>query len=345
MMIEKKKTLKEWAEANPTINPFTNCLNVATYGGADLLYSEFLYRYRQREIFDEDNFVFAVKRVFVINEYKYQRLYQTTTLSYNPLNNYRVEKSGSEVNTLGTSRTDSGTSTRTPNITERKTPDVTETTTPNLSQTETFTPTIKSKEVITPTVKTRETITPTVKTKETESPGVSTTTTSTPETYTDTTSRSTYDDLAFKAVEQKSHVGSAGGTSVVTPTGTNEKTTEIISGNTQTDTEVLSGNTEKVTETLSGNNQTTTTKSGTSSVRTTGTDTKTTTGTESMTTGLTRTNSGSDTLSFNNRVDEGYMYREPQNAIKDEREIADFALINIILSDVEAMTLLSIYLN
>lgn len=344
-MIEKKKTLKEWAEENPTVNPFTNCLNIATYGGADLLYSEFLYRYRQREIFDEDNFVFAVKRVFVINEYKYERLHQTTTLSYNPLNNYRVQKSGTETNSLSSSRTDTGSSTRSPNLKEHRTPNITETTTPSLTKTETFTPTIKSKETITPTVKTKETVTPTVKTKETETPGVSTTTETTPESYTDTTSRSTYDDLTFKAVEEKDHVGNEGGTSTVSHEGYNEKITEVLEGDTETVTEVVSGDTQRVTETLGGTNETVTSTTGSSSVATTGTELRTTSGTESVTTGLTRTENGSDTLSFTNRVDEGYMYREPQNAIKDEREIADFALINIILSDVEAMTLLSIYLN
>ena len=42
-------------------------------------------------------------------------------------------------------------------------------------------------------------------------------------------------------------------------------------------------------------------------------------------------------------MDKGFMYRNPQDAIEDERKIADFAIINVILEDVERYTLLSIY--
>ena len=57
----------------------------------------------------------------------------------------------------------------------------------------------------------------------------------------------------------------------------------------------------------------------------------------------TDTHTGTDSLGFSDRTDSGYMYREPQNAIKDERSIAYFAILNVILEDVERVTLLSVY--
>lgn len=303
----RNPTLKEWKTEHPTINPFTNCLNVDDYGGDDLLYSEFCYRYGERELFKPDELVEAIHRIFYINEYKYERLYDTTIQQYDMFNNYKVEKKGSEGHNLSSTKTSTGSDNRTPNITE--------TTTPNLSQNETYTPTLK----------TRETVTPTVKSKETDTMGVTTTTTSTPESYTDITAKTTYDDVEhFKDAEKITHTGLAGGTSTTTPSGNNTKITEVMSGNTITDR-----------ETVSGNALTVTTKSGT--------ETKTTTGTDNIAHTDNTTNTGSDILSFTNRVDEGHMYREPQNAIKDERDIAKFAIINEILSDVEQITLLSIY--
>ena len=68
------------------------------------------------------------------------------------------------------------------------------------------------------------------------------------------------------------------------------------------------------------------------------------TGSDTTRYGKQKDTDGTETLSFNNRVDSGYMYREPQNAIKDEREIAVFTILDTILSDVERATLLSIYL-
>lgn len=338
-----QKNLKKWATENPSLNPFTTCLNINTYGGADLFWNEFLYRYGERDIFDEDNFVFAVKRVFVINEYKFERLYNTTVAPYNIFTNYKVEKKGSETNTINMTKTGSGQDARTPNLTVTRTPNLTETTTPNLSQNETFTPSVKTKETITPTVKTKETVTPTVKTKETTTQGVSITTTSTPDSYEQTTSRTTYDNLTVAPVEKVTHTGQTGGTSVVTPTGNNTNINEVMSGDTQTVNEVLSGNTEKVTETLSGTNSTVTTKSGTSTVASTGNETSKTTGTDTTSHSSSEQNGGTEVLSFTGRTDEGYMYREPQNAIRDERDIARFALVNDILEDVERATLLSIY--
>lgn len=326
-MIQKNQTLNDWALENPTVNPFTDCLNITTYGGAKLFYDEFLYRYGEREIFKPTQFVSAVERIFTLNSYKYTRLYQTTVLPYDIFTNYKVQKSGSETNTINMQKTGTGQSTRTPTLTE--------TTTPNLSQTETFTPTIKSRETTTPTLKTKETVTPTVKSQETDAIGVSTTTTSTPDSYTELTSRTTYDDANYKPVESMSHTGVAGGTSTTTPSGSNVKTTEVLSGNTITENEVVSGNTIKETETLSGNNTTLRTSTGTTQKSMSGTDTTQSSNSD--------TNTGTEVLSFTDRIDEGYMYREPQNAIRDERDIAMFAMLDTILTDVERATLLSIY--
>lgn len=347
-MIMKLKTLNEWALEHPTVNPFTGCLNVETYGGATLLYNELLYRYGEREIFKENQFVAEIERLFVINSYKYNRLYQTTVQAYDIFSNYKVQKAGSEVTNTTLNKSGTENSTRTPAITETTTPNLShsETITPAVTETETFTPTVKSQEVTTPTLKTKETVTPTTKTKETDTAGVSTTTTSTPDSYTDTTSRSTYDDATYKPVEFKTHTGTAGGTTIVTPNGHNEKLTEVVSGNTITENEVVSGNTTVTKETISGNNVTQKVQSGhtTKQGSQTGTNTKQTTGTDTTAITTSGSNTGSETLTFNGRIDSGYMYREPQNAIRDERDIALFSLVNDILKDVEDATLLSIYI-
>ena len=90
-MITKLKTLNEWALDNPTTNPFSGCLNVDTYGGANLLYNELLYRYGEREVFKADQFVAEIERLFIINSYKYNRLYQTTVQAYDIFSNYKVQ--------------------------------------------------------------------------------------------------------------------------------------------------------------------------------------------------------------------------------------------------------------
>lgn len=348
-MMMKNKTLAEWAEENSDINPFENCTNIDNLGGAILYWEEMLYRYSERELFNENRFVATIERLFNYNGYKYKRLLQTTTATYDMFSNYKLQKEGTETNTLNISDNHTGTDTRTPNLTKTRTPDLTEvkTSTPGVSETTTETPTIKTKETITPTVKTRQTETPTVKTKETDVKGTTTTTTTTPEGYIDELSRTTYDSTNYNAVQKNVHSVSSNATTTVTPSGTGDtKTTEVLSGNTITDNEVVSGNTITEFEAVSGNNITVKTKTGNDTTNTTNTGTEkiTDTGTETTQYNNTKAKTGTDALSFTNRIDSGYMYREPQNAIKDERDIAVFAILDVVLSDVERATLLSIYL-
>lgn len=263
--------------------------------------------------------------------------------------NYKVTKSGTETTTFNTTDAHSGTDTRTPTIQKQRTDNLTEniTETPRVETTTTETPSLKTKETVTPTVKEKETVTPTVKTKETDIKGNITTVTTTPEGYTDEISRTTYDSSAYNAVEKTVHTAGVGGTTTTTPSGTGDtRTSEVLSGDTQTIRETLSGNTETVREVVSGNNSTVVSKSGTDQTAktNTGTSTISESGNETMQYNSSKNKTGTESLGFANRTDEGYMYREPQNAIKDERDIARFAILDDILSDVERATLLSIYL-
>lgn len=342
--------LKTWTENNPNVNPFSNCRNIAALGGADIFWAEFMYRYDNREIYDTDRFVSAVERCFLINEYKYSTMLASLNLAYNPLNNYLVSKTGDEKKTLNLSKGKTGT--------ETKSPDVTITTTPNLTTTETATPTLKTRETTTPNITQDSTFTPTtedttvetprVKTKTTETPRVSTTTTTKPADYTEDLSKTTFDNtVTQKPVQTVTRIYDSTGKEVVTtdvPTGTNETTVEPIEG---TNTTKLShtgndntitkttGTNEKITEYISGNTTTQTTQNGT--------ETKRQTGTEQMQYNTIVSDTGTDTLSYVNRQDSGYMYRNPQDAVKDEREIAAFSLIDVILKDVEQATLISVY--
>ena len=326
--------LKDWVVENPTTNPFTNCRNVTQLGGSDVLWAEFQYRYKNEEIYSPDDFVAAVERCFIQNEYKYTKMLASMGIIYNPLNNYLVNKEGSEVKTLNLSKGKTGTETVTPNLTTTSTPHVTTTTTE--------TPTLKIKETQTPVE------TPTVKTKTTETPRVEKTITTTPADYTDSTSKTTFDNTQdLKAVQSVSRVYDAQHpetTTEVPTSGTNETTNEVVSGNTRTVTShtgddetetVTTGTNEKVTEYLSGNTQTIKSQ--------TGSDTVTKTGTESTQYNTTVSDTGTDTLSFNARKDSGYMYRNPQDVVEDERKIANFSLIDVIMIDVEAVTLISVY--
>ena len=111
-------------------------------------------------------------------------------------------------------------------------------------------------------------------------------------------------------------------------------TTLVGCGGKETET-VTTGTNEKITEYLSGNTQTIKSQSGTDTVRKTGTET-----TQYNTT---VSDTGTDTLSFNGRRDSGYMYRNPQDVIEDERKVAKFSLIDVILIDVEQVTLISVF--
>lgn len=348
-MMTMNKTVNEWATENPDINPFEECYNISSLGGAELYWDEFQYRYGEREIFMPVGFVNAVKRVFTYNRYKYERLLATTSQVYDMFSNYKVTKNGTETTTFNTTDAHSGTDTRTPSIQRQRTDNLTEniTETPRVETTTTETPSLKTKETVTPTIKEKETVTPSVKTKETEVKGNITTVTTTPEGYTDEISRTTYDSSNYNAVEKTVHTAGVMGTTTTTPSGTGDtRTTEVLSGDTQTVRETLSGNTETVREVVSGNNNTVVSKTGTdqTSKTNTGTSTISESGNETTQYNSSKNKTGTESLDFKNRSDEGYMYREPQNAIKDEREIAIFAILDTILSDIERATLLSIYL-
>lgn len=341
-------TLREWVLKNPDVNPFEDCANIVQLGGADLYWSEFQYRFKKREIFDEDEFVNAIKRVFLYNSYKFTKLYQSTVLTYNPLNNYLVEKLGAEQNALNLSKLKTGTDTVTPNITITETPNVTTTKveTPTTSMSETTTPNIEEETVREPDLNKTTTDTPRVTTTETETPRVSTTTTTHPAGYTDSTSKTTFDTSTYNPVQQTARAYDANNPEVVTVepvSGTNEKetsqtgtnTSETEETGTETTTKTTTGTNTKITTFTSGNINTQTSQSGTNR--------EVKTGTESTQYNSTVADTGTETLTYQNRKDQGYMYRPPQDAIEDERKIAIFSLLDIILSDVEQATLISVY--
>lgn len=341
------KSLRKWAEENPDVNPFAECYNIENLGGAEMYWEELQYRYDERTLYNPVRFVKTLERLFDYNKYKYQRLLATTTAQYDMFENYKLQKAGTETTTFNTSKSKTGTDTRTLNISDLRTDNLSEsrTDTPRVEKTETTTPTLKTKETVTPTVKEIETVVPTVKTKETSTPGVSTTTSVTPEGYTDEISRTTYDSAAYNAVEKTVHSAGLSGSTTVTPSGIDTKTTEVLSGNTETTREQKSGNVITENEVISGNTTvvTSTTGQDTSSKTNTGTQTNAKTGTDTMGYNSSDAHTGTEALGFSDRVDSGHMYREPQNAIDDERRIAMFAILNIIMADVEAVALLSVY--
>lgn len=342
-------TLKEWALRNPQTNPFSNCLNIGELGGADLYWDEFKYRYKQRKIFDTDEFISAIERCFRYNQYKYNKLYQTTLLAYNTLYNYMVKKSGQEENTLNLNKQKTGTDTVTPNITITETPaeKITKTETPTIKTKETTTPNVTEATTRTPNTTKTAVETPRAKITEIETPRVSTTTTTNPADYTDSLYKTTFDSTTERPVQQTTRAYDALHPETVTTTptaGENTKTTEGVSGTNTTETK------ETGTETTNKNTTGTNTKnfeyvSGNTTTETShsGTNKEVKTGTEQTTYGSNVKDTGTETLEYKNRVDEGYMYRPPQDAIEDERKIAMFTLLDIIFSDVEQATLLSIY--
>lgn len=345
-------TLKKWKSEHPTTNPFANCLNVSSYGGADLLYSEFTYRYGNREIFDEDEFINAVERVFVYNQYKYERLLATTTQVYDMFTNYKINKVGSEQTSYALTNADSGTDTfkKGSTSTTTDTTRIETTKTPRVETTTQETPAAKIKETVTPQTEEVTEFEKGITMAEESEKGITTTTTRTPESYTDTVSRTTYDDTVnFNNVQQTSHIGSAGGTETVTPSSGKDIVTTKPVGNgkdTTTKSYAQGSKVETVVELLDNTHNTTVvSKTGVDTDVEAHSGTKSTAGSGQDETiyGKSTSKSGTETLLFNNRTDSGYMYREPQNAIKDERSIAYFAILNDILSDVERATLLSIY--
>ena len=342
-------TLKEWVLENPTINPFSTCYNIEELGGADLYWEEFKYRYEEREIYSPTKFVNEIHRIFLFNSYKFKKLYDTMVVEYNMLNNYLVEKTGQEQNTLNLSKQKTGTDTVTPNITITETPAVTttKTETPTTSLQETTTPNLTEAVTKTPRVETTTTETPRVSVQETETPRVSTTTTTTPANYVDAMSKTTFDTDTYNPVQTTSRTYDAQHpeTVITTPTdGTNVKVTVPTDG---TNTTVVSQNGTETTNTTKTGSQTKTSTYTAGNIQTitsqTGNNTERKTGTESTQYNTNISDTGTETLAYLNRKDAGYMYRPPQDAIEDERKIAVFSLLDIILSDIEQATLISVY--
>lgn len=357
MMYHPRKRLIEWAEENPTINPFSECYNITNLGGAELYWEEFKYRYGERQIYYEAGFVNAVKRVFNIYKYKYERLLATTLATYNMFDNYKLAKAGSEKTSYDVDKSHSGTDEYTKGTTSTITDGitVTTTTTPGVQTTVTETPGAKMKETVTPQTTEIVEVANMHKIKETTEKGIEKTITTTPESYTDSTSRTTYDDTTYQPVSQIVHSAGANPGEVTESydDGQDTKTTEFLTdqqGHPYKDTTTTSfqngSKVETVVELLDNTNNTTvTSKTGIDTVGEvhSGTKSNAMTGKDSITHGLKVSTDGDETLSFEDRVDSGYMYREPQNAIKDERDIAVFAILDVILSDVERVTLLSVY--
>ena len=352
-MITINKRVYEWAEENPAINPFTECYNISSLGGADLYWDEFKYRYGEREIFRPDGFVKAVERVFTYNKYKYERLLATTIQTYNMFDNYKIQKAGSEVTTYDLTDALSGTDQYTKGTTSTLTDTIkiTTETTPGVATTTTETPAASFKETVTPQTEEITEFEKGITIAEETTKAITTTTTSTPESYTDTVKRTTFDDTTnFQNVSQNIHTGSIGVETVVTPSNCKDiVTTKPVGEGVDTTTKSYGEGSkiETVVELVDGTQNTTVvSKTGKDKEEETHSGTKATavTGADSIIHGKKKDTDGTETLSFNNRSDSGYMYREPQNAIKDEREIAVFAILDDILSDVERATLLSIYL-
>lgn len=340
-------SLKEWAVAHPNVNPFTNCVNVAQFGGADFLWAEYKYRYGNREVFYPDDFVNEVERVFRINTYKFMSLLATTQANYDMFTNYQVEKIGSEETEFDKDKTHTGNDTLTLNSTstERPAEVINKVTTPTTEITETETPELTKTEVSTPRVVDSTLKTPNTQTETVETPRVSTTAEHTPLGYTESTSKTTFDNLSHKPVEMVTHTPSTGseitvttpttGTNTTVSTTTGTETTELSHTGTNTVQTDTTGTNTKVTGYTNGNVTEQETHSGQNVVQKTGTEMQ----------GYNSSNSeeGTETLTFRNRMDKGFMYRPPQDAIKDERTIAMFSLVDIILKDVEAATLVSVY--
>lgn len=345
-------SLNKWADDHPNVNPFENCAQIDSLGGADLYWQELLYRYGERTLYNPDRFILALKRLFEYNRYKYKRLLDTTTAVYPVFDNYKLSKAGSEKTTYDVSDTNSGTdifkkgskSTLTDGIT------ITTTKTPRVETTTSETPGAKIKETVTPQTEEKTEFQKGITTKEETERGISTTVTRTPESYTDTISKTTYDDTVnFYNVQQNSRVGAVGGEEVTRPSEGKDTVTVSPVGNGKDTTTVSYVNGSKIETTveLVGDTKNTTvvSKTGIDTDQEVHTGTKSTEGSGQDETvhGKKTTKDGSETLSFTDRADTGYMYREPQNAIKDERSIAYFAILNVILEDVERVTLLSVY--
>ncbi len=356
MMCQKLTTLKEWKTKNPNVNPFSNCQNILNLGGAELYWSEFVYRYGEREIFKEDEFVSAVERVFLYNRYKYARLLETTLATYNMFDNYKLEKTGSET-TSGTSNTENGgrdtfINGKTITDTDTRVREV-ETTHGSKSETTTLAP---IKETVTPQTTEVTDFTPRVKTQETTKKGQTVTVETTPADYVDTLSRTTYDSTNFTGVSKTVHNADNAETVETSfdPNGSDTVTTEYLKDglnelkNTTKTSFEQGSKIETVTELTGESPQNVVSTAYDTPDKTTeqiknGTFVRANSGTDTTTFGRTVDQTSEETLSFTNRVDSGYMYREPQNAIKDERAIAYFAILNEVLGDVERVTLLSIY--
>lgn len=128
--MQKMITLNEWAEKNPSIktifNVVSNILKLFTIFPSSEMFDYFIAKYGERDfykMYDTENVEMNEKTVqqtqsYILlygksHKYEYDKLVETLSLEYNPIENYSMVEKGTDTRTPNITQTNKGVNTNT----------------------------------------------------------------------------------------------------------------------------------------------------------------------------------------------------------------------------------------
>lgn len=326
-MLTPFKTVTELVNSQTLTNVFEDVPNIDLFGGSELLWEEFKYRYANFFVYQPEQAKAAVERLFIINKYNYSMLL-ASVVELDPLE--EINLTSSKTGTRKDVNTSNGDTTRTGGYTDTgtdtKTLDTQTTTSDTLEKTKNTT--------VSETGNSTLTVDRTKDGEDTRTDDLQTAVSEANNSYTDTTNRSDYvsEDLTLKPVysETLSHKQNTDPhTTDTANTGTVKTETLLIdSGTETTDTTHTTNNTGKDTDTRNAN--------------------VTETGTESLDKSLNRvynnlkdvnTTSENNNTEYSEQSTQKGHKTNPFDLLNKARVTARFSVIDIILNDVKKLIL------
>lgn len=326
-MLTPFKTVTELVNSQTLTNVFEDIPNIELFGGSEMLWEEFIYRYSNFYVYKPEQAKAAVTRLFIVNKYKYSTLLETA-VDVDPLLEVNLTsiKTGNrkDVNTSNGDTTRTGGYTDTG--TDTKTLDTQTTTSDTFEKNKNTT--------VSETGKNTLTVDRTKDGEDTRTDDLQTAVSEENNSYTDTTNRSDYvsEDLTLKPVysETLSHKQDTDPhTTDTANTGTVKTETLLIdSGTETTDTTRTTNNTGKDTDTRNA--------------------TVADTGTETLDKNLNRvynnlkdvnTSSENNNTEYTEQSTQKGHKSNPFDLLNKARLTAKFSVIDIILKDVKKLIL------
>lgn len=326
-MVNPFKTVQELVNSQTLTNVFEDIPNIELFGGSEMLWEEFIYRYSKFYVYQPEQAKATVERLFIINKYNYSMLL-ASVVEVDPLD--EINLTSTKTGTRKDVNTSNGDTTRTGGYTDTgtdtKTLDTRTTTNDTLEKTKNTT--------VSETGKNTLTVDRTKDGEDTRTDDLQISVSEANNSYIDTTNRSDYvsEDLTLKPVysETLSHKqDTEPHTSDTANTGSVKTETLLVdSGTETTDTTHTTNNTGKDTDTRNVN------------VSDTGTETldKNANRVYNNLKDVNNTSENNNTEYTEQSTQKGHK-TNPFDLLNKARVTAKFSVIDIILNDVKKLIL------